>query len=424
VSVQADNSIFIVTAIPARVIDGELCLDDQTCSGLACWLDQFDRVVLATVSIPEHMVENSTKWQRVSELPFASRLRVINLPWAYSLKDFLKSYSSARRLMREQIGMSQYLCFVPCGMIGDWGSVAAWEALRAGRRYAVLLDRSEARFMRSSLPSLPARRRMKETLMLPLVAAHQHVIVRKSSVGLFQGRDCFNVFSSVCEQPYCVYDVHTRKSDQIDEETCDRKRREVESERRLRVCYAGRATEIKGPMDWLRALHAALESGVNIEAAWLGDGPLLPEMISYARELGIAERVDFVGFVDGAKVLEAVRRSHMFLFCHMTTESPRCLVEALVCGTPLLGYDSVYARDIVAEHGGGVFVPRGRWQQLARMLRELDGDRERLGGLIQAACESGRLFDEETLYGRRATLIKDHLRPAGRSPHDHIGSTA
>lgn len=422
-SARNNNSIFVVTAIPTRVIDGEVCLDDQSCGGLARWLEHFDRVVFATVSIPEGMVEGSTKWQRVSGLPFAHRLQVMPLPWAYSLLDFLKSYSSTRNLLREQIHRAQFLCFVPSAVIGDWGSVAAWEALRAGRPYAVLLDRSEARFMRSSLPSLPARRRIKDTMILPIVAAHQHFIVRKSTVGLFQGRDCFSAFASVCDRPFCIYDVHTHKSDQIDEKVCALKRSEVKYKARLRVVYAGRATDIKGPFDWLRALHKALENGVDIEAAWLGDGPLLPDMVAYARELGIADRIDFVGFVDRATVLHALRRSHIFLFCHTTTESPRCLVEALVCGSPLLGYDSAYAQDIVAKHGGGVFVPRGQWDQLARLLQELDTDRERLSGLIRAACASGRSFDEETLYGERAALIKKYLGPAGPEPIVHTGST-
>jgi glycosyltransferase involved in cell wall biosynthesis len=128
--------------------------------------------------------------------------------------------------------------------------------------------------------------------------------------------------------------------------------------------------------------------------------------------MGVDDRVHFGGFVDDrALILETMRSHHVFLFCHKTPESPRCLVEALVSGCPIVGYGSPYPAGLVAEHGGGSFVPLNDWEKLAALVIDLNADRGRLSTLIRAAARSGQLFDEETLFQHRSDLIKQHLPP-------------
>ena len=65
---------------------------------------------------------------------------------------------------------------------------------------------------------------------------------------------------------------------------------------------------------------------------------------------------------DRQLVIDFLRTLDVFMFCHVTPESPRCLIEALMSGLPLIGYDSEYAKDLVAEHGGGKFVQLERFR--------------------------------------------------------------
>ena len=59
---------------------------------------------------------------------------------------------------------------------------------------------------------------------------------------------------------------------------------------------------------------------------------------------GLGDVVSLPGFVSSrAKVMEFLRGIHVLVFCHRTPESPRCLVEALMSGTGILGYESDYA---------------------------------------------------------------------------------
>jgi glycosyltransferase involved in cell wall biosynthesis len=99
----------------------------------------------------------------------------------------------------------------------------------------------------------------------------------------------------------------------------------------------------------------------------------------------------------------------VFLFCHNTPESPRCLIEALIAGTPIVGYDSAYAADLIKEAGGGVLVPIGATARLAQSLTDLAKDRTTLAGLMTAARQDGLPFDDVTAFAHRSELIKRDL---------------
>jgi len=134
---------------------------------------------------------------------------------------------------------------------------------------------------------------------------------------------------------------------------------------------------------------------------------MLPAMKEAAQERGLADRVSFRGFIGDRKaVLEEMRRSHIFLFCHKVPESPRCLVEALVSGCPIVGFECDYASELVREQGGGEFVPVGDSKALASSIARLVRDRKRLADLITSAAQTGRKFDEESVYRHRADTIK------------------
>lgn len=410
------NSILLVNSVPIREVDGQLGLDDQTCEGLERWAENFDRVVMAGPMLSEHIAVKQdsstagTTWQPVADLPSADRLELVPLPHAYKLLNFIKVYASTCELLKEKIQQSQYLCFTIAHPIGDWGGIAGLSAIKLKRPYAVWFDRVEYEVIRQNLQSQPLKGRIRESLILPLMKPYQQYLIRQSNLGLFQGQDCYSAYSPFSKQPHCVYDVHTKKSDLIDEPSIDLKIESLLCGGPLLICYVGRAADMKGPLDWLHSVHRVCTSGVDVQATWVGDGPLLPKMKSLALELGIADRVNLVGFVgDRSKILQTLRENHIFLFCHKTPESPRCLVESLVSGCPIIGYGSSYSQGLVSQHGGGAFVPINDWQKLADLVIELNSNRARLSGLIRGAALSGKLFDEESVYQHRSDLIKKYL---------------
>ncbi|MBD2451210.1 glycosyltransferase [Nostoc sp. FACHB-152] len=413
------KGILLVMPVPFREIGGRLGFDDQTCQGLVRWAENFDRVVMACPLIPESLVadsDTSMTWQAIADLPCADKLELVPLPYAYKIPDFIKTYKTTRQLLSAKIQESEYLCFALSGLIGDWGAIACLEALKLKRPYAVWADRVEYEVISRTLwkeesrKKFPLKRLVKEFLTLPLIKPYQRYVISHSHLGLFQGQDCYSTYSPFCKNAHCVYDIHTHKSDQIDASNIDQKIKSLSNGEPLKLCYVGRAAEMKGPLDWLRVIHRLCEAGVNLKATWLGDGPLLVEMKSLAEELGIADKIHLAGFVrDRHQILETMRNHHIFLFCHKTPESPRCLVESLVSGCPIIGYSSPYSEGLVSQFGGGAFVPINDWQKLANLIIELNSDQEKLSKLVFQAALSGKQFDEQSVFQNRSDLIKKYL---------------
>lgn len=110
-----------------------------------------------------------------------------------------------------------------------------------------------------------------------------------------------------------------------------------------------------------------------------------------------------------------LQRADVFLFCHKTAESPRCLIEALTSATPIVGYEGAYARDLIAGSGGGLLVPQGDTERLAQTLAVLSDERETLAMLMRRAHMEAAPFTDEKVFAHRCMLIRRYLAPTSRT---------
>jgi len=174
----------------------------------------------------------------------------------------------------------------------------------------------------------------------------------------------------------------------------------------INICYAGRAVEMKGAIDWINIINDLIKSGVAVNAIWLGDGSLLSTMKQMAETLGISDHISFPGNIsDRQEILRTLKAADIFLFCHKTRESARVLGEALACGCPIVGYGSFYAYGLTSDHGGGLFSAMGDWKELAQIVRDLSKDTQTLRELVKQASTSGGLHDRDVAMQDRVNLL-------------------
>ncbi len=407
-----NDRMLLVLPVPVRVRDGVVLFEAQACNGVARWADNFESLIVAVPVIPESMItsDGSSVWLDVSEQAWHGRVEFVRLPWTFSYIEFIRRYSKTRALLGKRIAQSRYLQFAISGLAGDWAAVAAMEAYRQDRPYALHTDNVAHKLVVQIAQGHRVKRRVRAHLEAPIIKWYHERLVRRCSLGLWHGFDCYQAYSPYCENNHNIHDVHTKPADCISPAACEVKASKAVHDTTLRVCYAGRATGIKAPLDWVRAMAHARERGASIAATWLGDGPLLEEMRGLAKELGLGEALALPGFVDDReRLLCTLRESHVLTFTHLTPESPRCLLEALVSGTPIVGYDNAFARDLVEGHGGGHFVPIGDWKSLGAQLAKLALDREALAALIRDAGANGARFNDAAVFRERSALIKAHL---------------
>jgi glycosyltransferase involved in cell wall biosynthesis len=404
------DSMLIVLPVPFRLIDGELLFEEQACNGLNRWAESFARVAVAAPIIPEDIsVRIGFNWKPLSTLQAKEQLSFIPLPWAFGLGPFARHYIPARKRLRSAIAQHRYLQFAIGGLVGDWAAVACLEAIAQGRRFAIHTDRVEDQVLLEVSKGQCFPRRMRAKILAALMRSYHIRLIKSCSLGLWHGSDCYQTYSPYCRESHVIHDVHLGPEDGIDIQMLNAKMTDVETASSLSICYAGRLDPMKAPLDWLKAIAVARDLGANVKATWFGEGILRAEAEVEMKRLRLDGTVQFPGFLGShPKLLEALRSSHMMVFTHVTPESPRCLLEALISGTPIVGYQSEYSRDLTAVLGGGSLVPMHHWEALGRRIADLAADRSKLKGLIRDAAKNGERFNDRAVFSERSDLIKQY----------------
>jgi glycosyltransferase involved in cell wall biosynthesis len=392
-----------------RKVENELEVEVDCFESLKVCLEHFEEVTVACPVTAESPDSGLRRCLRVKDLKWGKRVKFLPLPNAYDLTGFIRNYRSVSRALRSEIKAADYLLFSPHTLVGDWPTVGIYEAIKLKRPYTIEADVvydsvAQIRWVHDA----PWKRSIKKHIMLPLFQHSYRYCLKHSSVALLLEQDVYDAYSPFTRNPHKISsNIPIYEEDRITEAQLQNKLNSLDQGRPLRLCYVGRAIDMKGPMDWLKTIHELINRGVALKATWLGDGSSLSNMNNTAKLLGITEHVNFPGYVSEQVKMSTLKDSDIFLFCHMTREAPRCLGEALACGCPLIGYASAYPKDLVAECGGGEFSELGDWNGLASIVQNLDKNRVRLRELIQSASAWGQSYDRHAQLERRSALIKE-----------------
>lgn len=407
------ETLFVAIGAPFYRWQGKLYVEDQTISGLGAWNDNFDRVITCANTFE---TEPPAGWSD----PWASgldpdRIEIIELPYGYDLKTYFRERGRVSGVLLDAMTRADYRVIGIGGWIGDWGVLCARLARRHGLPHACWFDRVESQVIGASSRAGLAGR-LIGWIKSTVTARNEKAALAGADLALLNGKTVLDRFSPMTRNPHLMADIHIDEEDRISPEALAAKK-EAAGSGPLKICYAGRATAMKGPDHWLDALEKAAKQGATVEAVWLGDGDMLGAMRTRV-EAGLLDgKVELAGFVsDRTRVLETLRGSHLLMFCHITDESPRVLVEALHAGTPLLGFRDPYAGSLIDDSEGGILVRRGDSDALARELVRLDGDRGALATLMDHAFHSARHLTRSRVFAERGRLIRTYLKTnKGRS---------
>ena len=110
----------------------------------------------------------------------------------------------------------------------------------------------------------------------------------------------------------------------------------------------GRLVEQKGFMILLQSLHLTRKS-LNCRLIIVGGGPLLPDLENAARQLGISDAVDFVGWQTNP--YKFVARADLFVLSSRWEGLANVLIEALACGCPVVATNCKYGPEEILDGG-------------------------------------------------------------------------
>jgi glycosyltransferase involved in cell wall biosynthesis len=150
------------------------------------------------------------------------------------------------------------------------------------------------------------------------------------------------------------------------------------------VLFCAKLQPWKRPVDLLRAFAAAdVPSAVLVFA---GDGPLLTQLNSEAKALGIESRVRFLGFINQMQLPSVYSAADLLVLPSEYDPCPVVVCESMVCGLPVLLSDKIRGRfDLVIPGQTGEIFPCGDVNAIAMALRKLLADRAALATLSENA---------------------------------------
>jgi glycosyltransferase involved in cell wall biosynthesis len=148
--------------------------------------------------------------------------------------------------------------------------------------------------------------------------------------------------------------------------------------------FCGKLQAWKGPLDLLRAFaHAGI---ANSYLVFVGDGPDRIQVERTARDLGVADRVRLLGFLNQSQLPSAYCAADVFVLPSLFEPFGLVVNEAMLCGLPVVVSDRVGARfDLVKPGENGYVFPAGNVEALAAVLREVLPDEKKLARMGEAA---------------------------------------
>ena len=181
-----------------------------------------------------------------------------------------------------------------------------------------------------------------------------------------------------------------------------------------RFLAVGRFVEKKAQHLTLLAFADVVRDIPDAQLTLIGNGPLLGPCRQLAVVLGIADRVDFLGQQDHARVAEEMRRSRAFVQHSVQASDGDCegtpvaILEAQASGLPVVATRHTGIKEAVVHERTGLLVDELDVQNMAEAMRRLARAPELAADFgVQARRHIAEHYSRVQTLDRLAQLLQD-----------------
>jgi len=169
------------------------------------------------------------------------------------------------------------------------------------------------------------------------------------------------------------------------------------------ILFVGRLAREKRLDVLIRAFAELAAEDPDARLLLVGGGPGGPELRGLCEELGIADKVVFVGPVPHEKVPEFLAMADVFVLPSMVEGLPKALLEAMAMRKPIVATRAPGIMDVVRHGVEALLVDVGDVGALARAVRKLLSDKSLANRLAERAR---RTFERDYSYERLYRKVK------------------
>ncbi|MGE6606785.1 glycosyltransferase [Halomonas sp. NPDC076908] len=179
------------------------------------------------------------------------------------------------------------------------------------------------------------------------------------------------------------------------------------------LLYVGRAAFEKNIDFLIDILPQVLAEHPTTRLIITGEGPAIESLVRRAQEVGVADAVLFLGYLDRHGPLQAAyRAADVFVFASRTETQGLVLLEAMALGTPVVSTAKMGTQDVLKE-GEGCLIAEDNHDDFATKVNRLLSDeplRQQLAERAQTYAtswhEDAKSVELVELYQQ---LLVDHL---------------
>jgi glycosyltransferase involved in cell wall biosynthesis len=184
---------------------------------------------------------------------------------------------------------------------------------------------------------------------------------------------------------------------------------------RIRMAHVSNSidNDIKGHRTAITVVQRLQEQGVEATLTCIGDGSAVEELKALCTELGVQERVRFVGRIhDRAMLLAQLREADLFLYPTRLEGLPRAVIEAMAVGLPVLSTPIAGIPELLTP--AYMFDPDDI-AGFTEAIRRLKDAPDELSRMSRDNVATSRKFAKDLLDARRSsfyTRLRVLARPA------------
>lgn len=125
---------------------------------------------------------------------------------------------------------------------------------------------------------------------------------------------------------------------------------------RLNCLFVGRVGLEKNIYFLINAFKLILEAFPNVHLTIIGDGPEKASVEKKVLNSGLSKNVSFTGYLQKNDVFSAYHAADLMLFPSKTETQGLTAVEAIMCGTPVIGLNEMGIKDVVENDVSGILT--------------------------------------------------------------------
>jgi glycosyltransferase involved in cell wall biosynthesis len=175
------------------------------------------------------------------------------------------------------------------------------------------------------------------------------------------------------------------------------------------VGFIGRFDEIKGIMNFVKAIPLVMKESAGIKFLIGGDGLLRGEIEKELKNSGLSDKVVLAGWIAHDKLPQYLNNIKLLVIPSYGEIGPHMVFEAMACGTPVLGTPVGVMRDVIKDGETGFILEDNSPECITRnIFRALNHP-----NLAQIARSARSLIEREYTYEAAVERYRKVLESLG-----------